>query len=76
MSEQTAPTTTKQDPWSIWFSRLIQIIGLGTFIEQVAVGQGHTDRPWILLISLAMMIGGLGLQLLLRALIRIGNGGP
>jgi len=62
-----------QDPWAIWFSRLIQLAGLGTFVEQVIVGQGDADRPWVLLISLAMMLGGLGLQLLLRALIRIAN---
>lgn len=63
-----------QDPWTIWFSRLLQIIGVATFIEQLVVGQGNTDRPWILLISLAMMLGGLGLQMLLRALLRLGNG--
>lgn len=73
MSDQSQDRTT-QDPWTIWFSRLLQIIGVGTFIEQLIVGQGGDDRPWILLISLAMMLGGLGLQLLLRALIRIGSG--
>lgn len=73
MTEQKE-ASPRADPWSIWFSRLIQLIGLGTFVEQVIVGQGSPDRPWVLLISLAMMLGGLGLQLLLRAFLRIGNG--
>lgn len=74
MSEQSpAPKQERQDPWTIWFSRLIQLIGVGTFVEQVFVSQGATDRPWVLLISLAMMLGGLGLQLLLRALLRLGG---
>lgn len=74
MSERDPQPAPSSDPWSIWFSRLVQVAGFGVFIEQVIVSQGSPDRPWILLISLAMMLGGLGLQLLLRALVRIGGG--
>ncbi len=74
MSETSGNQQPSTDPWAIWFSRFLQIIGVGTFLEQLIVGQGGADRPWILLISLAMMLGGLGLQMLLRALTRIGSG--
>lgn len=63
--------STKSDPWQIWFSRIVQIVGLGAFIEQLIVSQGSPDRPWVLFISLAMMLGGLGMQMLLRAIARI-----
>ena len=55
------------DPWSIWFSRLIQVVGLGLVIYEAVVE--HTDRPWLLLVASAMMLGGLGLQLVLRWLL-------
>lgn len=73
MSSSPETPPSRPDPWTVWFSRFLQVTGLGAFIEQLVVGQGAPDRPWILLISLAMMIGGLGLQILLRAVLRIGD---
>lgn len=61
------------DPWSIWFSRLIQIAGLGLVIYESVVAR--TDRPWILLVASSMMLGGVGLQLIVRwGLTRVGGG--
>jgi hypothetical protein len=60
-----------QDPWSIWFSRLIQVTGLGLVIYEALAE--HSDRPVLLLVATSMMLGGVGLQLVLRwALGRIG----
>lgn len=56
------PTTN--DPWSIWFSRLIQVMGLSIVAYETVVE--HTDRPWLLLVATSMMLGGLGLQLVVR----------
>lgn len=50
------------DPWSIWFFRLVQLVGLGSFIYELAFSR--LDRPYILLVGLAMMLGGAGLQLI------------
>lgn len=61
------------DPWTVWFSRIVQIVGLVIVVEQLVVGQGSPDRPWILMIAVAMMLGGIGLQLLLKAVLRIGG---
>lgn len=66
------PSTS--DPWSLWFWRIVQIIGLFVFLEQVAVGGGaRPDRPWILLIACAMMLGGFGMVTLIRAVTRLGG---
>lgn len=55
---------SSNDPWQIWFSRLIQVMGLGIVLYETVVE--HTDRPWLLLVSTSMMLGGLGLQLVVR----------
>ena len=66
---------SSQDPWSIWFARLVQVVGLLIAIEQVVVGQVQRhDRLLILALAMAMMLGGVGLQLLLRVVLRIGGG--
>jgi hypothetical protein len=54
----------RPDPWQIWFSRLIQIMGLGIVVYETR--WEHNDRPWLLLAAVAMMTGGLGLQVLVR----------
>lgn len=66
--QSAAPPPT--DPWSIWFSRLVQVVGLGVVIFETVVEEN--DRPWLLLVATAMMLGGLGLQLVLRALLARG----
>jgi hypothetical protein len=72
----TAPTASdagQQDRWTLWFFRIVQVVGLAIIIEQLIVGQGKEDRPWILLIGLAMLLGAFGIQLGLRAVMRIGG---
>jgi hypothetical protein len=65
---------SREDPWTIWFWRVVQIVGLLVFLEQVVVGGGaRPDRPWILLIACAMMLGGFGMVTLIRAVTRIGG---
>ena len=53
-----------QDRWSLWFTRLMQLVGLGIVVYETLVVQ--SDRPWLLLVAVAMMLGGQGLRLLLR----------
>lgn len=60
------------DLWTKWFTRIIQLIGAGTFVEQVVVGQlTEEDRPWILLISVAMMLGAQGLRMFLKGILNV-----
>jgi hypothetical protein len=63
------------DQWSKWFNALLQFTGWGIIVEQVIVGQDGHDRPWILLIAIAMILGGAGLRLLLRGALRMLGGG-
>jgi hypothetical protein len=61
----TTPTPTPPpDRWSLWFTRLMQLVGLGIVCYETIVVQ--RDRPWLLLVAVAMMIGAQGLRLLLR----------
>lgn len=63
---------SSNDPWSIWFSRVIQVSGLAVVAYETTVE--HADRPWLLLVATSMMLGGLGLQLVVRwALGRLGE---
>jgi hypothetical protein len=65
---QTAKTEKKPDQWSVWFFRLVQLVGLGAFLFELVVTR--LDRPYILLVGLAMMLGGSGLQLVLMWAVR------
>jgi hypothetical protein len=58
------PEQPRPDPWQIWFSRLIQVMGLAVVVYETR--WEHNDRPWLLLVAVAMMTGGLGLQVLVR----------
>jgi hypothetical protein len=69
--KQPAPPLWQTDSWSIWFSRLIQVVGLALVIYEALAE--HSDRPVLLLVATSMMLGGVGLQLVLRwALGRLG----
>jgi hypothetical protein len=69
---KSKPPPAPQDLWSIWFSRLMQIAGLGLVIYEATVER--VDRPWLLLVATAMMLGGLGLRLVVEwALKRLGG---
>lgn len=59
-----APYHTPSDPWSIGFSRLVQIAGLGIMLFEAR--PGGEQRPWLMLFATGMMLGGIGLQLILR----------
>lgn len=70
-------TAPPRDPWQIWFSRLVQVAGLGIMLYETMVE--HTDRPWLLLCSMSMLLGGIGLQAVVRWAIgrgigQLGNG--
>ena len=60
--------TDTGDRWTLWFTRLVQLVGLLIVItEQVAVLVFDRDpEPWLLLVAVAMMLGGLGLRMVLR----------
>lgn len=55
---------TPSDPFSIWFSRLVQVAGLGIMVFEAR--PGGEQRPWLMLFATGMMLGGIGLQLILR----------
>ena len=57
----------KPDSWQVWFSRLVQVAGLGIVFYETLAEQ--VDRPWLLLVAVAMMVGGLGLQFIVRWLL-------
>lgn len=58
------PPPAAPDAWGKWFSRVMQTVGLGVVVFEA--GWERNDRPWLLLVAVAMMTGGLGLQILLR----------
>lgn len=60
--EPSPPTAS--DPWSIWFSKLVQVAGLGIMVFEAR--PGGEQRPWLMLFATGMMLGALGLQLILR----------
>lgn len=67
------------DRWSRWFTRTMQVVGLLMIVTQAAavyVGGRHPE-PWLLLVAMAMMLGGVGLQLILRGMSGLlgGSGG-
>jgi hypothetical protein len=61
---QPQPAATPSGWWDTWFWRLVQICGLGLVIYEARFE--HADRPWLLLVAVAMMLGGLGAQFVLR----------
>lgn len=63
---QTEPSNGP-DWWSLWFFRLVQVAGLLGFGHELLV-KGSGERPWVLLVTCAMMLGGYGMGLILRSL--------
>ena len=61
---QEGSLPTASDPWQIWFSRAVQIAGLGIMVFEAR--PGGEQRPWLMLFATGMMLGGIGLQLILR----------
>lgn len=70
-SHDTQPSPLR-DPWAIWFSRLVQVTGLAIMVYETLVQK--IDRPWLLLCSMSMLLGGLGLQAVVRWAIGRGLG--
>lgn len=58
------PIPEPSDRWSLWFPRAMQSTGLLAFVYEVVIER--QDRPWILLVAMAMMLGGVGLRLVLN----------
>ena len=57
-----------QDRWSKWFTRTVQAVGLLMVVTQAAAVYllDREPEPWLLLVAVAMMLGGYGLRLILR----------
>lgn len=77
--QQPPPDTslqpTRPDPWSVWFGRAMQAAGLLIMLFETASTRlfGNPEvgeRPWLMLFATGMMIGGIGLNLLLRAVVQ------
>lgn len=71
--EPATEVAASPEPWSVWWSRLVQVAGLAimgwqTFAE-------HSDRQWLLLCAMGMMLGEIGLRALFRLLLRASGGG-
>lgn len=60
------------DPWSIWFSKFIQVFGVAIMAYEAFVE--HADRPWLLFCAMGMLLGATGLQAILRWAVRRGLG--
>lgn len=58
------PAPLNSDPWQIWFTRAVQVVGLGIMVFE-AVGR-KAERPWLMLFAAGMMLGGMGLQSIVR----------
>lgn len=58
------PAPSGSDPWQIWFSRAVQVVGLAIMVFEAR--PGGEQRPWLLLFATGMMLGGVGLQMVLR----------
>lgn len=68
---EVSPASTGSDPWHIWFSRAMQIFGLLFMLFEAArilftPAGTFSERPWLMMFSAGMMLGGMGLQAVLR----------
>lgn len=59
-----------QDRWSKWFTRLVQLVGLAMIVVQQAAVYllGRDPQPWLLLVAMAMILGGWGLRQAIRGM--------
>lgn len=64
MPDEPVPEVEVNDRWSLWFPRTMQSTGLLAFVYEVVIER--QERPWILLVAMAMMLGGVGLRLVLN----------
>lgn len=64
--------STGSDPWQIWFSKVVQVIGLLIMIFEaarillIADETKFAERPWLMMFAMGMLLGGMGLQAVLR----------
>lgn len=65
------PAASTPDRWSTWFSRAMQLVGLCMVVFQQAT---YKSDPWLLLIAAGMMLGGLGLQLIVKTISNVTGG--
>lgn len=66
------PPARSPDRWGSSFFKLVQVSGLATFLYEAFVEKN--DRPWLLLCSMGMMLGAIGLQALVRVISRVAGG--
>lgn len=69
---ELAPPAPRPDRWGASFFKLVQVSGLATFLYEAFVEQ--IDRPWLLLCSMGMMLGAIGLQAAVRVISRVVGG--
>lgn len=62
MTKETSTT----DLWSLWFNRIVQIVGLALVVYEALFAK--TDRPFLFILLGAMMLGSLGIRIFVRAL--------
>lgn len=64
------------DRWSTWFTRVVQTVGLVMVMVQAGAVYllDREPEPWLLLVAVAMMLGGYGLRLILRGATGLTNG--
>lgn len=73
--EQEPSRSQRPDPWSVWFGRSMQAAGLAIMLFETASTRLFGDpsageRPWLMLFATGMMLGGIGLNVLLRAVVQ------
>ena len=61
---EQSPAHPPVDRWSLWFGRLVQICGLALILYEALAE--HSDRPYLLLVAMAMMVGATGLRLVIK----------
>lgn len=66
------PSTPTPDRWTVWFFRAVQLVGLCLIIYEARFND-H-DRPYLLLVASAMMLGSVGMSMILRWLTERSSG--
>lgn len=66
-------SSVQPDRWTVWFFRIVQVAGLALILFEALAKD--KDRPYLLLVASAMMLGSVGMNMMLRWLIdRNGDG--
>lgn len=60
-------SSAQPDRFTVWFFRAVQIMGLALIVYEALAAD--KDRPYLLLVASAMMLGSVGMNMILRWLI-------